>query len=333
MKKRIVIMMVCLLIIITQTACGAKEPVSESGFYLDTNCTITIYGMSEKQGRAIAKEALSLCQDYDRLLSKTVKGSDVDRINSAKGSPVEVSDETLSIIKNSIALSEDSEGAFDITVGRLTDLWDFQSGEGVVPAAEAIQLALETVDYRQIKIDGNWISLGNPEAKIDLGGIAKGYISDKVAERLVDKGVSRGIVNLGGNVVTIGEKEQDTPWSVGIERPYSDRSQTIGVVSAKDKAVVTSGIYERMFVLEGKTYHHILDPKTGYPVENEVEAVTIVGPRGTAMECDGYSTVCLLLGEEQGRSFIEKKQGVEALFVDKEDKISKTSGMEFQQVK
>ncbi|MEG0157069.1 MAG: FAD:protein FMN transferase, partial [Anaerovoracaceae bacterium] len=95
----------------------------------------------------------------------------------------------------------------------------------------------------------------------------------------------------------------------------------------------TSGIYERMFVLEGKTYHHILDPKTGYPVENEVEAVTIVGPRGTAMECDGYSTVCLLLGEEQGRSFIEKKQGVEALFVDKEDKISKTSGMEFQQVK
>ncbi|MEG0662994.1 MAG: FAD:protein FMN transferase, partial [Anaerovoracaceae bacterium] len=296
-------------------------------------CTITIYGMSEKQGRAIAKEALSLCQDYDRLLSKTVKGSDVDRINSAKGSPVEVSDETLSIIKNSIALSEDSEGAFDITVGRLTDLWDFQSGEGVVPAAEAIQLALETVDYRQIKIDGNWISLGNPEAKIDLGGIAKGYISDKVAERLVDKGVSRGIVNLGGNVVTIGEKEKDTPWSVGIERPYSDRSQTIGVVSAKDKAVVTSGIYERMFVLEGKTYHHILDPKTGYPVENEVEAVTIVGPRGTAMECDGYSTVCLLLGEEQGRSFIEKKQGVEALFVDKEDKISKTSGMEFQQVK
>ncbi len=141
------------------------------------------------------------------------------------------------------------------------------------------------------------MTLENTDAAIDLGGIAKGYIADRLAEFLTDRGVESAVINLGGNVETVGSKEDGSSWTVGIERPYSDRTELMGKVSLNDGTLVTSGIYERNFEEDGVLYHHVLDPDTGYPAESDLEAVTIMAGRGNSAFCDGLSTVCLILGK------------------------------------
>lgn len=331
MKKSILIAIICLTAIITQIGCGKEESVSDTGFYFDTECTVTLYNIDKKEGERLIAESFALCETYEKMLSKTVKGSDIEKINTAKGLPVEVSEDTIEIITTGMKMGELSGGAFDITIGQLTNLWDFGSEHPKVPKEEEIEAAIKTVDYRQIKIEGSRVTLLLDGAQLDVGGLAKGYISDRIVDFLVENGVSQGIVNLGGNVVTIGEKDGGEPWAVGINRPYSDRSEVIGTVPAKDKCVITSGIYERYFIEEGVQYHHIIDPTTGYPVENDLESVTILGARGTSMECDAYSTICLLLGTEKSLILLEQLPEVEALFLDSNDYVQMTEGMEFEQ--
>ena len=322
--------MFCMIAVLLQTGCGREKEVSDTGFYLDTSCTITIYDIEKDRGEKLIKRSFSLCRKYEDLMSKTVKGSDIYRINHAEGEPVEVSSATLRVIKEGIKMGQVSDGRFDITVGRLTDLWDFDSDDPSVPDQPDIDAALKTIDYKQISIKGNKVSLEDPEAEIDLGGIAKGYIADRITGMLTDAGVKQAIINLGGNVAAIGEKSAGTPWKIGVETPYSNRTKIEGYVEAADQTVVTSGIYERYFKVKGKKYHHILDPDTGYPVENDVLAVTVTGKAGSSMKCDGYSTVCLLLGTDRGRKLIEKTPGLEAMFIDKDKDISKTKGMNFK---
>ncbi len=331
MRKRILIAVICIIAIIAQIGCGKEESVSDTGFYFDTDCTITLYNIDKKKAEKLIADSFTLFDTYEKMLSKTVKGSDIEKINSAKGESVEVSDETIKIITTGIEMGNLSGGAFDITIGQLTDLWDFGGDHPKVPTKQEIDAAMSTVDYRQIKIEGNKVTLLQAGAKLDVGGLAKGYISDRIVDFLVENGVTQGIVNLGGNVVTIGEKDDGVPWRVGINRPYSDRSEVIGTVPAKDKCVITSGIYERYFIVDGVQYHHIIDPTTGYPVENDLESVTIVGERGTSMECDAYSTICLLLGTEKSFQLLEQIPEVEALFLDSNDYVQMTKGMQFEQ--
>ena len=150
--------------------------------------------------------------------------------------------------------------------------------------------------------------------------------------------MERAIINLGGNVCVIGSKADDTPWNIGIERPYSDRTELIGSVKVSDATVVTSGIYERMFKKNGRTYHHVLDPETGYPAETDLEAVTITAKKGYSAYCDGLSTTCLMLGRDKATALIEKLQkekpeaGLEASFTDKDDKVTSTDGMKIEPV-
>lgn len=328
---KVSVMIVLMVSMLAMTGCGNKTDVEDTGFYLDTECTVTIYQIDEDEGDELLEQSFDICEKYENMLSKTVKGSDVDKINKAKGKWTEVNDETVEVIKAGLEMSKVSDGAFDITVGRLTDLWDFKAENPKVPADSDVKAAVKTVDYKGVEVDGNKVKLKDKGAKIDLGGIAKGFIADKITELLKGEGVEQAIINLGGNVVTIGEKEEGTPWNIGVERPYSDRSEVIGAVPAADKAVVTSGVYERMFKRNGKLYHHIIDPKTGYPVTSDVEAVTIIGESGTSMECDGYSTICLLLGQEKGMKLIEGDDSKEALFIDKNDNTKQTEGMEFVQ--
>lgn len=331
MKKRIFLILLIALIIIPQTGCGKEEQVSDNGFYLDTDCRVTIYHIKKKQGEKLTKGALQLCGQYEKKLSKTVKGSDVDRINRANGKPVKVGKDAMKVIRLGLEMSRDSDGAFDITVGRITDLWDFKSDHPKLPDPAKLKQAVATVDYHQVKLDddANTVQLTRAGAKIDLGAIAKGYIADRVTDYLRENGVEQAIINLGGNVVAIGSKSKGTPWNVGIERPFSNRSEVIGATQVSDAVVVTSGIYERQFKKNGTIYHHIIDPKTGYPVENNVEADTIVSRAGNSARCDGYSTVCLLLGIERGKAFIEKQKGFEALFISRSNKITLTKGMTF----
>lgn len=331
--KMILITTVFISVIITQTSCSNKEPVSKTDFCLNTTCTITIYDMDKDESSQILKEAFELIRDYENMMSATIEGSDIYKINHAKGSPIEVSEETLEVISLGIDMGDISGGMFDITIGKVTGLWDFTGEDPHVPEDEDIKQALSTVDYKAIRVEGNKVSLDDPEAQIDLGGIAKGYIADRVGEFIENKGAEKALINLGGNVVAIGSKDKDDAWNIGIERPYSDRTEVVGSLGAKNETVVTSGIYERKFEENGVIYHHIIDPKTGYPADSDLESVTLKAKKGNSALCDGFSTICLMYGKEKALEFIASMQeeygdiGLEAAFIDKNDDIVQTEDM------
>ncbi|MGI6737491.1 MAG: FAD:protein FMN transferase [Anaerovoracaceae bacterium] len=329
MKKILALCALCVLLIIPQTGCGKEAQVSQDAFMLDTDCTVTIYNIDKSKGEELCRQTIDLCKNYEKKLSKTVRGSDVDRINRAGGQTVTVGSDTVRLLRLGIEMSRRTDGLFDVTVGRLTDLWDFKSEHPKVPSAAKIRAAVKTVGYRNIHISGRRVRLSNPGTKIDLGAIAKGYIADRASEYLKKQGVEQAILNFGGNVVTIGSKDGGNPWNVGIERPFTDRSEVIGSTEVHEAAVVTSGIYERKFKVNGKLYHHIINPRTGYPIENDIEADTIVGPGDSSARCDALSTACLLLGSKKGRALVEQEDGYEALIIKRDDSILKTKGMNF----
>ena len=192
--------------------------------------------------------------------------------------------------------------------------------------------AVSHVDYRNIEIEGNEIRLTDPETEINLGGIAKGYIADKVAEYLESHGVVSAIVDLGGNIVALGGKSaqlvisgDETEFRVGIKNPNAEDGSLLGIVPCKDRTVVTSGTYERYFEKDGVKYHHILDVKTGYPVDRSVLSVTVIAARGSSADCDGLSTACLALGVEKGMALVKSLDGFEAIFVDTDGNVTATS--------
>lgn len=193
---------------------------------------------------------------------------------------------------------------------------------------------MQHVDYKKVKISGCTVQLADPDMELDLGGIAKGYIADKVTEFLQDRGVTSAIVDLGGNIVAIGGKAESlisdsgaisTDFTVGIKDPKSDVGELLGTLPVNDKTVVTSGTYERYFVEDGEKYHHILNSSTGYPTDTDVLSVTIIADKGHSADCDGLSTSCLALGLEKGTELIKQIEGVEAIFVDTDGEIYKTS--------
>ena len=321
------------LIIITQTGCGEKDPVSKSEFCLDTTCDIKIYDMSSGEANEILNGAFDEIDKYENLMSKTIEGSDIYKINHAGGRAVEVSEDTLNVIELGIEMGDISGGMFDITIGKVSSLWNFNGDDPKVPDQADLNEALATVGYKNIVINGSSVRLKNSQAELDLGGVAKGYIADRICDYLEEQGVEKAVINLGGNVAVLGEKSEGTPWNIAIERPYSDRTEMMGYVSVKDATVVTSGVYERKFEQDGVLYHHVLDPHTGYPVNSGLEAVTICAARGSSGFCDGLSTVCLMLGKEKAQTLIETLQkehpdmGLEAAFIDENDNMTQTDGM------
>ncbi len=333
-------------VIISQTGCSSEpaEPVSGEDYLLDTICTISIYEMKDESGKtqpaqdmkeeadAAITQAFDLCASLDKTLSRTAEASEVSRINNAGGEPVEVSDDTLHLLKEGIRYSELSGGDFDITIGGVTDLWDFHADpeDARVPDADALAEAVKHVDYRNIEISDRQVRLTDPDARIDLGGIAKGYVGDRMAESLENAGVTSGIVNLGGNVICIGGKSADTGFSIGVEAPFSDRTEIVGMIEAADETLVTSGVYERKIEVDGKLYHHILSTKTGYSAETDLDAVTLTAAEGHSMDIDALSTICLIKGYDKARELIEQTDGVEAVFILSDGSIEQSSGMEFE---
>jgi len=305
------------------TGCGELKPEKKSQFMLNTNCTITVY---DNNAAELLDDTIAMGVFYDNLLSTAIEGSEIYQINHAGGKPVTVSDDTIQVIKDAIRYSEVSDGLFDVTMGKLTALWDFPGAAHVVPPADVIAADLKTVGYKYIKIEGNTVTLLKPGAQLDLGAIGKGFIADRLADYLKAQKVQGAIVNLGGNVITVGEKPKIKTWIVGIQQPFADRNETVAAVTVGEKSVVTSGIYERSFTAEdGKFYHHILDPRTGYPVENSLSAVSIISD--LSVDGDGLSTTCFLLGIEQATALIESIPNTEAIFITKDNQIFMTSGL------
>ncbi|MFR9065389.1 MAG: FAD:protein FMN transferase, partial [[Clostridium] scindens] len=216
-----------------------------------------------------------LCKKYDSMFSNKIEDSEISRINSAGGNPVEVSKETIKLIKKGIYYSEMSDGVFDITIAPVSNLWDFKAETPLVPSPEAIAEAVSHVNYENIIIRDNTVKLTDPHAGIDLGAIAKGYIADRIKDYLEEEGVRHAMINLGGNVLAMGSKLDGSDYNIGIQEPFDETGEPITSVKISDKSVVTSGIYQRYFKADGKIYHHILDPNTGYPCETNLYSVTI----------------------------------------------------------
>lgn len=262
-----------------------------------------------------------LCEKYDTMFSATNTDSELYKLNHANGQPFTVSSETANLIQEGIHYSELSGGAFDLTIEPVSALWDFKADKPTVPSSDAIAQAVSHVDYTKVDIQDNTITLEDPEAGIDLGAIAKGYIADQVKTYLKKQGIKHAIINLGGNVDVIGTKPDGSKYNIGIQKPFDESGEAITSVQLKDQTVVTSGIYERYFKKNGKLYHHILDPRTGYPCENNLYSVSIITDSST--KADALSTTCFLLGYEKGMELIQSMDGVEAIFITDDEKVHK----------
>lgn len=326
MKKIFLLLLSVLLL----TGCSAQKdaPISQTSFVLDTVAEITIYETADQtssdEKNNLINECFTLCQNYEKMLSTTIDGSDIWKINNAKGKPTEVSPETAGLIRLAIKYSKLSEGRFDITIDPVSSLWDFKSDSPVPPSDSVIREAVTHVGYKNIKIDKNTVTLSDSKASIDLGGIAKGYIGDKAKEFLEQKGVTKAIVNLGGNILVINNNQND-PFKIGIQKPFSKDGELIGVLKTTDDSVVTSGTYERYFKYNGKLYHHLLDTSTGWPVNNGLSAVTIIAPNSA--DADALSTATFCLGQEKGMKLIESIPNTEAVFISTDGKITYTDGI------
>lgn len=314
MKKIIFILLITLL---AGTLGGCKNPqadvpISKTGIFFDTVIKIELYNADE----SLLTKAFDLCRTYEEKFSKTIPTSEVSKINAAGGAFVSVSDETIALIKKGIYYGDLSKGAFDITIAPLSELWNFQNKEvqgKTVPDESEINEALRHVNYQSIVIDGNKVSLNDAEAQLDLGGIAKGYIADRLKYFLVENGVANGLINLGGNVLAIGQKPDGTPFQIGVQKPFDKQGRAITSVAATDISIVSSGVYERYFEADGTRYHHILNPDTGYPFANDLLGVTILSEDST--DGDALSTTCFALGLEKGMELLKQLNGVEGLFI------------------
>lgn len=249
------------------------------------------------------------------------------KITAAGALQVTVSDDLSALLTEALRYAGLSEGGFDCTIGRVSSLWDFTSRDSKPPSEEEIRKSLSFVDYRKVSVKGNVVQFVMPGMTIDLGGIAKGYIADRLKEHLQEGGVTGAIISLGGNILCIGEKSDGTPFRIGIQQPFADRQETIAAIDVTDVSVVSSGIYERYIETEdGTMYHHILNPHTGYSYENELLGVTIVSEK--SVDGDGLSTVCFALGAERGMELAESLDGVEAVFITKDGELHYSSGFE-----
>lgn len=305
------------------------------------------------------------CLFFERAFSRTRDDSDIARAHAASPNAVPVSPQTAHLVRQALGYCERSRGKFDITMGTVTSLWNFHTGE--VPSRLALARALPHVDYRHIVLDEEpcekepldedalsagvsrvpssnapsskssqpTLAITDPQTILDLGGVAKGYIADDLADLFIAHGVGRFVINLGGNVVVRGGRPADasarppvaagSPWRIGIINPL-DPAHNRAIVDMADGSVVTSGIHERRFTKGGVTYHHILDPATGMPAKTDLTSATIIAPR--SMDCDGYSTTALMLGARDAIDFVESLPGIDAVLIDEADEVWWTSGIE-----
>ena len=282
----------------------------------------TVVTMKAACDKATMAALCDRCTYFESIFSRTVETSDIGRLNAAEGASVQVAPETADIVQKALRYCAESAGRFDITIGAVSTLWDFK--EGVVPDGRELEEAVKHIDYRNVVVRDGTIQLLDPAAKLDLGGIAKGYIADDLCRMLADAGCTSGFVNLGGNVKTVGRRPDGTPWRVGIQDPNDEGQALIAAVPSEGSSAVTSGLYERQFEHDGTRYWHILDPKTGYPVETDLISATIFSE--ASIDGDGYTKPLFMMGCADALAWVEDKTGIEALLVDSHGRVMQTGG-------
>lgn len=315
------------LLVVLLASCAKKqaEPQSQSFFMLGTVCKVTIYDNPTEE--AFSASFARLKEIEDRMSLRNQK-SEVAEINRQAGKKaVVVSSETFVVIQKALEIAALSSGAFDPTVGPLVQAWDIGGDSPRKPPQEEIDSLLPLIGYDRVVLDTETLSvfLKDEGMILDLGGIAKGYAADEVARILHEHGVSHAIVNLGGNVLTLGNKTDGKPWKIGVQDPEALRGEYVMILSLVDQTLVTSGPYERFLELDGEVYHHILNTKTGYPVKSDYTSVSIVTKN--SLLADALSTSLYALGYEDGMALINTLEDVEAIFMTREKKILLSEGL------
>lgn len=325
--KTITVLIAITISAVVFAACSYRipnDPITRTGFYFDTVIQITLY---DKSKVSCIDECFTLAGKYENMLSPTVENSDLWRINHSGGSPVTVSDETAALLNTALSYCESTDGRIDLTIESASDLWDFHTEDAAhVPSDEDILEALTHVDYHVLQIEGNTVTMTDPNAKITLGFIAKGYIADKMKEYLLSQNVKSAIIDLGGNLLAVGSKPDGTAFSFGVQRPFDTQGMPITVLSVSDRSLVSSGVYERCFYQNDILYHHILDTSTGYPIENNLLGVTILSDSSAVG--DALSTTCFVLGAKEGMALIESLEDTEAIFIYSDYHLEYSSGLD-----
>ena len=300
-----------------------KDPYSDEQFLLGTYVRIRVYDEGKESA---LKPAFDRVKELGDKITINQKGSEIDEVNEQAGiKPVKVSDDVYTLVKRAYEYSQDSQGGFDMAIGAITQLWRIGFDDARKPSQEEIDQALKLVDYHKIELNDKekTVYLKEKGMIIDLGAIAKGYITDEVVKVLKKQGVTTAIVDLGGNVYVLGHspRGENQDWTVGIQDPNTARGSVLGSIKERNKTLVTSGIYERYLEVDGKKYHHLFDPKTGYPFDNDIASVTIITDK--SIDGDGLSTAVFSMGVKKGLEYVESElnNGTEAIFVTKDDKV------------
>lgn len=342
MKQRSKIFLTILLVlmlVVPMSACSTQSkkeaepktqltttPTEDTQFLMGTVCTIKIY--NKKKSKAL-EDGFDRIKELADKITVNQKGSEVDKINAQAGiKPVKVSKDVFDLCQKAYYYSQNSDDSFDMAIGPITSLWRIGFPDARKPSQKEISARLPLVDYHQVVLnaDKQTVYLKKKGMKLDLGGIAKGFITDQVKQVLQKDGVTSAIIDLGGNVYVLGVSPTNhSNWTVGIQDPKRSRGTAIGSLPEMNKTIVTSGIYERYLKVGKTVYSHLMNPKTGYPFQNNLMGVSIITKN--SVDGDALSTATFDKGLKKGYQYIEAKKGTDAIFITKDRKVYVTSGL------
>ncbi len=315
----------CILVFIFVTGKCEKTEIIKSSYALGTIINLKAYGSKAEKA---TEEAIERLNNIDDKMSAFKENSEISRINSNAGISSEiVSKDTYFVIKNAIKYSKILERTFDPTIRPLVKLWSIGTKEEKIPKSSQVEEALKLVNCDDVILDdtNHSIMLKHKKQALDVGGIAKGFAADEVRDIFNKHNIKSGLIDLGGNIFALGSKEENTPWRVGIQNPFKSRGEYIGILSVQNKSVVTSGNYERYFMKDGRRFHHIIDPITGYPSQSKIISATIISDN--SIDGDGLSTGAYILGIDKSLKIIEEIEGIDAIFITEDKKVYMTSGI------
>lgn len=303
-------------------AAPAAEPCRYELAAMDTFMTLTVYGLPDGEAQTVLQRAAARIRQLEELLSVTSEGSEIYKANHAGGEAVSLSADTRELLSEALALCRDTDGALDVTIYPVVRAWGFTTGDYRVPEEAELAALLEKVDDTQARLDGDRLTL--PEGmELDLGAVAKGWTGDRLMELFREAGAASAIVELGGNVQALGTRPDGSPWRVAVQAPEGGYA---GALEIADKAVITSGGYQRYFEQDGVTYCHIIDPATGRPARTGLASVTVVADRGA--QGDGLSTALFVMGRERAEAYWREHPGFDFILLGEDGTAAITEGLE-----
>lgn len=311
----------------TEEATILETPYDQTEFLMGTYVSLRVYDEGKEH---VLEDAFTRVEELADKITVNEPGSEMDKVNEASGAEViEVSEDVFPLIETAAEYSAIENSGFDYTIGPVTDLWRIGFDDARVPDPEEIEAVLLLVDHTKVELDsGNrTVFLTENGMKLDLGAIAKGYIADEIKEVFLENGITTSIIDLGGNVIVMGDSptRDSGGFNVGVQDPFESRGSYVAALNLQDQSIVTSGIYERYIEKDGEIYHHLMNPETGYPFENDLASVTIISDR--SIDGDALSTTVFGLGLEEGLAYINDAEDVEGIFITKDKDIYTSEGL------